>query len=190
MTDSRIEIKNKQITLFIPDGKSKVINHNSKLSNDLLQLVYERRHQGMTLPQLKDWLLEEHKVDICISSLSRRLKKVNQLNQAVAQAIYIQSAVQGAEDMTKLLDKSIVQLDATYDSLTAQALFSEARQYKDTLLRFMAQKIKLVEMGNNKKEEENQDSVEIEELLSRMSAQTLPAGTIDLRLEDEDKGTK
>lgn len=187
MTDTNIKIKPGEITLFIPDGKSKVMHHQSKLSNELLQEVYRQRHEGMSLAQIKAWLLDEYKISITISSLCRRLKKVAQLNQVVAQAIYIQSAVQGAEDMTKLIDKSITQLDGTYDLLVGQGMLPESRAHKETLLKYIALKVKLVELGSQTNKEDNQDTVEVEELLSRMSNHMLSEATEEEPSEETDE---
>lgn len=167
LPDNNITINSREIVVNVP-AMSEHHSHNSKIPPDLLPTVYEMRGQGKTLEQIQKWLFQERAIDITISSLSRRLRKINQLNQAVAQAVYLKSAVQGADQIVELMDESITELANTHRSLLSQGLFSEARMYRETLLKYMSKKMDFVAMGDNKAKEENSDSVDIDELLERM----------------------
>lgn len=177
MQDNKFTINDRQIVVQVPQERSKVQNHNSKIPESLLTVIYKRRHEGATLEQLQVWLRDEHQIEITVSSLSRRMKKVSQLDKAVAQAIYLQSAAQGADEIVSIMNRKIATLDQTAESLRAQGLFSEARMYDETLMKYMHKKIDLVEMGNNQNKEDSGSS-DIDELLSRMSASALPGSTV------------
>jgi hypothetical protein len=173
MANNKATITDRQIVVSLPDV-SKRQPHNSKIPDDLLPILYQRREQGQTLATIQQWLLNDHHISISLPSLSERLKRINQLNQAVAQAIYLQSAVASAEDVISLVDEGIIELRNTHQILLEKGFFSEARMYRETLIKYLSKKIDMATSGSKKEEEKDSGDKDIDSILSRMSNTVLP----------------
>lgn len=183
---NKIEITPREIKVFTEVSKPKGENHNSKIPKQLLTVVHRMRVAGKTLEELRTFLQNEHKIAITVSALSKRLRKAALLNQAVTEAIYTQSAVQGADEIVSIMDASILELKETHEALLKSGNFGEARMYRETLLKYISKKMDMANVSSKKEERQQEETSDIDELLAKLDNTLLHQSEQSYQLATQD----
>ena len=178
LNDPAVEITRRNIIVSVPKPKPQQAR-NRKLNDEVALQANQLRTAGQTYRQIREWLHAEHGIDITISSLSKHFLKLNQLNQAVAQAIYIDSAVQGAEQITEMLDEHIVALNRRSAELYQAGLFNDARMHQETLLKYMSKRFDMASL-HKKEDVEATDTTDIDELLREINPRRMQVDPLEL----------
>ena len=127
-----------------------------KLSPIQIEETLALYDQGYNATQIQAHLLQNHNVSIAIKNISRYIRALRDARQEATDLAFKNAIAKTAKRDVAILDKKIVQLDKLTDKLLEAGDYKFARDFQETLLKFVSRKIdlngdsgELVEETNN-----------------------------------------